>query len=107
MKKYYVIHFATKPEVLEGYGDLLTPYARDVIRSIMRMSEDKLIEELDKIPEGKVMSFYRNAVKTRVYVDEATHSKWLAIPWRYKRHAQYLIHQRLLEKLDKEGALWK
>ena len=108
MKKYYVIHFATKPEVLEGYGDLLTPYARDVIRSIMRMNEEELIRELDKISEGKVMSFYKNAVKTRVYVDEYSHNRWLAIPWRYKKHAQFLIHQRLIEKLDqlkKEGVV--
>ena len=107
MKKYYLIHFATTPEVLEGYGGLLTPYAREIIRSIMSMNKDKLKEELEKIPEDKVMSFYKNAVKTRVYVDEYSHDRWLAIPWRYKKHAQYLITQKLLEKLDKEGALWK
>jgi len=107
MKKYYLIHFATTPEVLEGYGGLLTPYAREIIRSIMSMNKDRLKEELDKIPEDKVKAFYRSSVKTRVYVDEYSHNRWLTIPWRYKRHAQYLITQKLLEKLEKEGALWK
>jgi len=57
MKKYYLIHFATTPEVLEGYGGLLTPYAREIIRSIISMNKDKLKEELEKIPEDKVMYF--------------------------------------------------
>jgi len=107
MKKYYLIHFATKPEVLEGYGGLLTPYARQVIHSILSMPKDKLIEELSKIPMDKVEAFYKNSVKTRVYVDEYSHAKWLVIPWKYKRHAQYLITKRLLEKLEKEGSIWK
>jgi len=106
MKKYYQINFFTKPEVLEGYGALLTPYAREVLHSIFSMSEDKLKEELSKIPKDKVEAFYKSSRRTKVYVDEATNQKWLAIPWKYKKQAQYLITQKLLEKL-KEVDIWK
>ena len=108
MKKYPMINFRTTLEVLDGYGGLLTQYAREVFHFIFSMSKDQLIQELDKIPEGEVMSFYRNAVRTRVYVDEYSHNRWLAIPWRYKKHAQYLITLKLSEKLkqlEKEGVL--
>jgi len=107
MKKYYKVNFATTPEVLEGYGGLLTPYARQIIHSILSMSKDQLKAELSKIPKDKVDDFYKSSIRTYVYVDEATNHKWLAIPYRFKKQAQYLITQKLLEKLDKEDALWK
>ena len=106
MKKYYLIQFATKPEVLERYGDLLTPYARDVIRSIVSMTKNKLKEEFEKISKDKIEAFYKSSVKAWVYVDEYSHNRWLVIPWRYKKHAHYLITQKLLDKLEQEGAVW-
>jgi len=106
MKKYYQVAFFTKPEVIDGYGGLLTPYAREVLHSILSMDKAKLREELEKIPRDKVEAFYKSSIRTRVYVDEATHSKWLAIPYRFRKQIHYLITQKLLEKLEKEGALW-
>jgi len=107
MKKYYKINFRTTPQVLEEYGGLLTPYAREVIYSILSMSKDKLKEELSKIPKDKVEAFSKSSIRTYVYVDELSNHKWLAIPYRYKKQAQYLITQKLLEKLEKEGSIWK
>ena len=107
MKKYYKVNFATTPEVLEGYGGLLTTYSRQVIHSILSMDKAKLKEELEKIPKDKVEDFYKSSIRTYVYVDEATNHKWLAIPYRFKKQAQYLITQKLLEKLEKEGVIWK
>jgi hypothetical protein len=100
MKKYYTVNFFTKPEVVEEYGGLLTPYTREVLRSILSMSKEQLKEELSKIPDDEVEAFYRSAVRTKVYVDESTHHKWLAIHRKYKKQAQYLITKRLLEKLN-------
>jgi len=99
MKKYYQVAFWTKPEVLD-YGGLLTPYAREVLRSILSMDKAKLKEELEKIPRDKVEDFYKSSIRTRVYVDEATHYKWLAIPYRFRKQVHYLITQKLLEKLE-------
>jgi hypothetical protein len=100
MKKYYTINFFTKQEVIEGYGGLLTPYAREALRSILSMSKEELKEELSKISDDEIEAFYRSAVRTKVYVDESTHHKWLAIHRKYKKQAQYLITKRLLEKLE-------
>jgi len=97
MKKYYKVNFATTQEVLEGYGGLLTPYARQVIHSILSMGKDKLKEELSKIPINEVEDFYKSSIRTYVYVDEVTNHKWLAIPYRFKKQAQYLITQKLLD----------
>ncbi len=91
MKKYYQVAFFTKPEVIDGYGGLLTPYGREVLRSILSMDKAKLKEELEKIPKDKAEAFYKSSIRTRVYVDEATHSKWLAIPYRLRKQAHYLF----------------
>jgi len=107
MKKYLVVNFNTTPEVLEGCGGWITPYAREVLHSILSMDKVKLKEELEKIPKDKVEAFYKSSIRTRVYVDEATHDNWLAIPYRLKKHTQYLITKKLLEKLEKEGSIWK
>jgi len=110
MKKYYKVNFATTQEVLEGYGGLLSPYARQVIHSILSMDKAQLIEELSKIPKDKVEDFYKSSRRIFVYVDELTNRKWRAIPFIYKKQAQYLLTLKLSEKLrqlDKEGSLWK
>jgi hypothetical protein len=99
MKKYYTVNFFTDQEVIEGYGGLLTPYAREVLRSILSMSKEELKEELSKISDDEVEAFYRSAVRTKVYVDESTHHKWLAIHRKYKKQLQYFVTQKLLEIL--------
>jgi len=105
MKKYYIINFFTKQEVIEGYGGLLTPYAREVLQSIFGMNYDELIEELSKITKDEIEAFYKNAVRAKTYVDKNIHDKWLFIPWKYKKQLQYLVTQKLLEKL-KEVNIW-
>jgi IS5 family transposase len=99
MKKYYTANFLAKPEVIEGYGGLLTPYAREVLQSIFSISKEELKEELSKIPEEEVEAFCKSSKRIKVYVDETINRKWLAIQRRYKKQAQYLINQMLLEKL--------
>jgi hypothetical protein len=106
MKKLYKVNFATKPEVVEEYGGLISLYAREVIHSILSMDKAQLIEELSKMPKDKVDDFYKSSRRVYVYVDEPTNRKWRAIPWIYKKQAQYLITQKLLEKLEKE-VIWK
>jgi len=105
MKTYYQLYFVTTHEVIDGYGGLLTQYTREVIRPIFSMSKEELKEELSKIPIDEVEAFYENGKRVKVYIDEVTHHKWLAIPRKYKKQAQYLITKKLLEKL-KEVEVW-
>jgi hypothetical protein len=110
MKKYPVVNFKTTSEVLDGYGGLLTPYAREILQSILVMSKDQLFQELSKFSKDEVEAFYKSSIRTGVYVDENTRAKWITIPRRYKKQAQYLLTLKLSEKLkqlDKEGSLWK
>jgi len=106
MKKYYQVNFFTKPEVLDEYGGWITQYAREVLHSILSMDKRKLREEFEKIPKEEIEAFYKSSIRTKIYVNEAIHDKWIALPYRFKKHAQYLITQKLLEKL-KEGVIWE
>ena len=108
MKKYYIINLKTAPEVVEGYGGLLTPYGREIIYSLLSKSRDKLQEELSKISQAELEVFSKSLIRTAIYVDKLYHDKWVALPRKFKRPAQYLITQRLLEKLEtleKEGVI--
>ena len=110
MKQYPFVNFKTTLEVLDGYGGWLTPYAREALQSILVMSKDQLFQELAKFPKDEVEAFYKSSIRTGVYVDANTRDKWVAIPRRFKKQAQYLLTLKLAEKLkqlEKEGALWK
>jgi len=98
-KKYYAVNFAAKPEIIDGYGGLLTPYTREVLQAIFSMDKEKLKEEISKIPEDEVEAFYKSSKRIKVYVDETINLKWRAVQKRYKKRVQYLINQMLLEKL--------
>ncbi len=53
MKKYPILNFRTTSEVLDGYGGLLTPYAREVFHSVFSMSKDQLLKELSKFSKDE------------------------------------------------------
>jgi hypothetical protein len=98
-KKYYQINYFALPEVVDGYGGLLSLYVKEVIQFILSLSKDELKEKLLKIPDKDVEAYYSQAIHRKVYVDELTHRRWYAIPKPHKKRVQYLINQMLLEKL--------
>jgi len=109
MKKYYNIHFNTAPEVIEGYGGLLTPYGREVIYALLSKRKDELQEELSNISKDAVETFFKSSIRTAIYLDKLYHDKWVALPRKFKKPAYYLITKQLLEKLEtleKEGVIW-
>jgi len=106
MKKYFSVTFVAKPDIIENYGGLLQPYAREVLHSIFGLSKDELKEKLSKIPEVEAVMFLKNGKRVKVYVDWYTHRRWIALSRRYKKQTQYLINQMLFEKLnDNDGGL--
>jgi len=104
-KKHYQINYFALPEVIDGYAGLLSFHAKETIESILSMSKDELLETLSKLNKEDVEAYYSQAIHRKVYVDEATHHRWQAIPKPYKKRVQYLINQTLLEKL-KEVVIW-
>jgi len=104
-KKYYQINYFVLPEIIDGYAGLLSLYTKEAIQSILNMSKDELLEAISKISDEDVEAYYSQAIHRKVYVDEATHRRWYAIPKPYKKRVQYLINQILLEKL-KEVVIW-
>jgi len=98
-KKHYAISIVTTPEVRNCYGELLSRYGREAFRSLFSMDKEERYEKLSKISDDDVKAFYKSGIRTKVYVDETMNHKWLTIPRRYKKRAQYFITQILLEKL--------
>lgn len=97
--KYYGVFFRASPEVDEKLGRFMTFYARNVIREVVDN-----FDEIRNVPIEVADDFHRNAKKNvGVYVSEDVYKKWRSIPWHFKKQAQYLINQKLLEIVKEKG----
>jgi len=99
-KKYYSISIVTAPEVTDGFGWMLARYTRAVLQSFFSMSKEERNEKLSQISDEDVKAFYKHGRRVKICVDETMNRKWLLLPRRYKKRAQYFITQALLEKLQ-------
>jgi hypothetical protein len=96
--KYYRVSFRVSPEVDEKFGRFITFYAKDAIEEIVNS-----FDKIKKVPVEIADDFHRNAKRVvGVYVSEDVYRKWRSIPWCFKKQAQYLINQKLLEMKEKE-----
>lgn len=94
MKKYHRVFFRITPELKEKLGKFVTYYARDAVVEIANMS----LDEIKKVPIETVDKYYKNTdADVAVYVSKEIYDKWRSIPWHFKKQAQYLINQKLLE----------
>jgi hypothetical protein len=101
MKKYHRVFFCITPELKEKLGKFITYYARDIVVEIANMS----LDEIKKVPIETADEFYKNTIdQVAVYVDKEIYDKWRSIPWCFKKQAQYLINQKLLEIKEKEDS---
>lgn len=95
MKKYryYRIFFRTLPEVDKKFGKLLTYYAKDIIKEVIDN-----FDEIKRVPLEVADNYYNNTEKNiGIYVSKDIYKKWKNIPRQFKKQAQYLINQKLLE----------
>jgi hypothetical protein len=95
MKKYqyYRVSFHILPEVDKKFGKLVTYYAKDIIKEVVNN-----FDEIKKVPLELADSYYNNTEKiVGVYVSKDIYNKWRKVPRQFKKQAQYLINQKLLE----------
>ncbi len=101
IRKYYQVYVHILPDLLVAFGDLLSPYAKEIISQVVDMDW----KDLNKIPKDAVEEYYSKAKgnKKGFYVEKAVHEKWGKIPHALKRKAQYMVNQLLLEKRREVG----
>lgn len=81
-------------ETVKKLGKSLPCYVKDIVEEVVNMS----LQEIEQIDREEAERFYRKAkIRKTFYVDKETHSKWLKIPKRFKKQAQYLVNKKLLE----------
>jgi len=101
IRKYYQVYVHILPDLLVVFGDMLSPYAKEVISQVVDMDW----KDLNKLPKDAVEEYYTKAKgnKKGFYVEKEVHEKWGEIPHALKRKAQYMVNQLLLEKRREVG----
>jgi hypothetical protein len=101
IRKYYQVYVHILPDLLVAFGDMLSPYAKEVISQVVDMDW----KDLNKLPKNAVEEYYAKAKgnKKGFYVEKEVHEKWGKIPHALKRKAQYMVNQLLLEKSREVG----
>ena len=97
VRKKHQVFVALLPEVLEAYGDLISPYLREAVSKLVEVD----LRVLNRLPKDAVMEYWDKARPNRkgVHVKPEVYEKWLRIPYGgMKKKAQYWINQWLLEK---------
>jgi hypothetical protein len=97
VRKKHQVFVSLLPEVLEAYGDLITPYLREAVGKLVEVD----LRDLNRLPKDAVMEYWNKAKANRkgVHVKPEVYEKWLRIPYGgMKKKAQYWINQWLLEK---------
>jgi hypothetical protein len=97
VRKKYQVFVAILPEILEAYGDLLSPYLREAIAKLVEVD----LRVLNRLPKDAVMEYYEKArpYSKGVHVRPEVYEKWLRILYGgLKKKAQYWVNQWLLEK---------
>jgi len=97
VRKKHQVFVALLPEVLEAYGDLISPYLREAVGKLAEVD----LRVLNRLPKDAVMEYWNKAKSNRkgVHVKPEVYEKWLRIPYGgMKKKAQYWINQWLLEK---------
>ncbi|MBX0312264.1 MAG: hypothetical protein JHC31_10925 [Sulfurihydrogenibium sp.] len=91
---YYQIHILATPETEKHLGNLLSFYAKGIIKEVLDMEW----KELNNVPMEDVKQFYQQNKKQKtVYVDKETYEKWKQLPRGLKQQALYLINKKLME----------
>jgi hypothetical protein len=91
--QYYRVFFRITPEVDKKFGKFATYYAKDIIQEVVNN-----FDEIKKVPIEVADNYYDNTEKSiGVYVSKDIYKKWKSIPRQFKKQAQYLINQKLLE----------
>jgi len=103
MKKYYQVHIAMMPEILERYNGYISRYAKEIVYQIVEMAPKELKDEVSKYNKEEVEKFYKGTIRHSIYVDKETNNKWTEIPWLMKKPVHYLINLKLLEKAKEVG----
>jgi hypothetical protein len=100
-RRYYQVYVHILPDLLIAFGDMLSPYAKEVISQVVDMDW----KDLNKLPKEAVEEYYAKAKgnKKGFYVEKEVHEKWGKIPHALKRKAQYMVNQLLLEKRREVG----
>jgi hypothetical protein len=100
-RKYYQVYVHILPDLLIAFGDMLSPYAKEIISRVVDMGWN----DLNKLPKDAVEEYYTKAkgYKKGFYVEKEVHEKWGKIPHALKRKAQYMVNQLLLEKRREVG----
>jgi hypothetical protein len=101
IRRYYQVYVHILPDLLIAFGDMLSPYAKEVISQVVGMDW----KDLNKLPKEAVEEYYAKAKgnKKGFYVEKEVHEKWGKIPHALKRKAQYMVNQLLLEKRREVG----
>ncbi len=101
IRKYYQVYVHILPDLSIAFGDLLSPYAKEIISQVVDMDW----KELNKLPKDAVEEYYAKAKgnKKGFYVEKAVHEKWGKMPRLLKKKAQYMVNQLLLEKRREVG----
>jgi hypothetical protein len=101
IRRYYQVYVHILPDLLIAFGDMLSPYAKEVISQVVDMDW----KDLNKLPKEAVEEYYAKAKgnKKGFYVEKEVHEKWGKIPHALKRKAQYMVNQLLLEKRREVG----
>jgi len=97
VRKKHQVFVALLPEVLDAYGDLITPYLREAVSKLAGVD----LRDLNRLPKDVVMEYYNKARPNRkgVHVPPDVYEKWLRIPYGgMKKKAHYWINKWLLEK---------
>ena len=86
-------------KTVEKLDKSLSHYVKEIIKQVVNMS----LQEIEQIDREEAERFYKKAkIRKTFYVDKKTHDKWLKIPKRLKKQAQYLVNKKLLEVLKNE-----
>jgi hypothetical protein len=101
IRKYHQVWVHILPDLSLAFGDMLSPYAKEVIYKVVDMDW----KELNRLPKDAVEEYYTKAKdnKKGIYVEKEVHEKWSRIPKALKKKAQYMVNQLLLEKKAEVG----
>lgn len=88
------VHIFTTAETDKHLGQLLSFYAKEIIKEVASMDW----KELRHVPMEEVKAFYEKDKRQRcIYVDKETYEKWKQLPRGLKQQAIYLINKKLME----------